>query len=138
MPDTPTVVPWKVQDYSDNTSMLVRIQPLTELQKGGSEIISYQIQVDDGQAGDFTIVLGDNAEEDPNLISLETEIKLSNLLQSATYRARYRAINSIGKGGWSESAYLLVASPPNAPLKPILLSVDETQISITVLQSVND
>ena len=80
VPDKPTVIPWKVQDYSDNTSMLVRIQPLTELQKGGSEIISYQIQVDDGQAGEFSIVLGENAEDDPNLISLETEIKLNNLL----------------------------------------------------------
>jgi hypothetical protein len=54
------------------------------------------------------------------------------------YRARYRARNSIGWGPFSEASYLLVAQAPAAPLKPQLVSVDETQISIMIPQSVDD
>jgi hypothetical protein len=36
----------------------------------------------------------------------------------------------IGFGEWSDPAYLLVAAAPNAPLKPVLMSVDETEITI--------
>ena len=74
----------------------------------------------------------------PEHINLETSIKLTNLLPSATYRARYRAINLIGVGEWSDIAYLLVASKPNAPRKPILSSVDNTQITVTIPQSTDD
>jgi hypothetical protein len=60
---------------------------------------------------------------------------LTNLTMSATYRARYRALNVIGFGEWSEPAYLLVAAAPDAPLKPVLQSVDESLISIVLPQS---
>lgn len=54
------------------------------------------------------------------------------------HRARYRALNLIGFGQWSDLAYLLVASAPAAPLKPVLSSVDETHITLVIPQSVND
>lgn len=41
----------------------------------------------------------------------------------------------IGFGEWSDVAYLLVATQPAAPLKPVLVSVDETHITILVPQS---
>lgn len=41
----------------------------------------------------------------------------------------------IGFGEWSEPAYLLVAAAPDAPLKPVLQSVDESLISIVLPQS---
>lgn len=34
------------------------VQPFTASQTGGSMITSYQIQLDDGNAGPYTIVLG--------------------------------------------------------------------------------
>jgi len=51
---------------------------------------------------------------------------VSGLTTKATYRARYRALNQIGFGDWSDTAYLLVAEMPAPPLKPVLSSVDET------------
>lgn len=58
VPDKPTVVPWKVIANSDSTSLDIMIQPFTPSQNGGSMITSYQIQLDDGNAGPYTIVLG--------------------------------------------------------------------------------
>jgi len=45
-------------------------------------------------------------------MNLESEVLVKNLTQGATYRAQYRAINQIGAGPWSDSAYLLVGSAP--------------------------
>lgn len=41
------------------------------MQKGGSEILGYQIEVDDGKSGPYQIVLGEDAN-DPEAINLET------------------------------------------------------------------
>lgn len=43
VPDKPTQVPWKVLESSDNTSLHIMVLPLAENQKGGTEIIGYQI-----------------------------------------------------------------------------------------------
>jgi hypothetical protein len=85
-------------------------------------------------AGPYTIVLGADAER-ADKVSLESEILLKNLTQGATYRVQYRALNSIGTGLWSEPALLLVAQAPNQPEKPLLVSVDNTQITVTILES---
>ena len=74
-------------------------------------------------------MLGASADQ-PDYINLETAVLITNLTQSETYRARYRALNQIGAGPWSDSAYLLVACAPDAPLKPQLISVDQIQISV--------
>ena len=95
------------------------------------------MRLDDGEAGPYAIVLGANAEE-PNYLSLDTEVLVQNLIQGATYRAQYRALNQIGAGQWSDIAYLLVATEPTAPLKPVLLLIDETQIQIQITQSTTE
>ena len=73
----------------------------------------------------------------PDLMSLETEIKVTGLTQGATYRARYRASNQIGAGDWSDISYLLVANVPIATPMPILVSVDNLQITVNLPISQN-
>jgi hypothetical protein len=48
VPDKPSSPPYKVLETSGNTSLDINIDPLSEVEKGGSEILGYQIQVDDG------------------------------------------------------------------------------------------
>lgn len=55
--------------------------------------------------------MGENALSD-FYMNLESEVLVQNLIQGATYRAQYRAVNQIGAGLWSDSAYLLVGSAP--------------------------
>lgn len=71
-------------------------------------------------------------------MNLESAVLVKNLIQGATYRAQYRAVNQIGAGPWSDSAYLLVGSAPQAPQTPILISADETKITLLVALSLND
>jgi hypothetical protein len=118
-------VPFRVLENSDNTSLHIEVTPFTLSENGGTTILGYQIEMDDGQAGPYSVILGENAD-DPNAINLDTEVLMTTLIQSATYRARYRALNAIGFSPWSDPAYLLVAAAPNAPLKPVLVSVDES------------
>jgi hypothetical protein len=40
-PDKPTLVPWKVQENSDNTSLDIMIEPFEDSQNGGTEITGY-------------------------------------------------------------------------------------------------
>jgi hypothetical protein len=86
VPDQPLTKPYKVQSLSSRTSLYIKFDLLTELQSGGTTITGYQLQVDDGMAGPYTIVLGEDAER-ADKVSLESEILLKNLTQGATYRA---------------------------------------------------
>jgi hypothetical protein len=71
-------------------------------------------------------------------MNLQTELLVKNLTQGATYRVQYRAVNQIGAGMWSDSAYLLVGSAPQSPQTPLLVSFGETQITLLVALSLND
>ena len=81
--------------------------------------------MDDGNAGPFQLVMGNNALSQ-YYMNLETEVIVMNLTQGLTYRAQYRAVNQIGAGLWSNTAYLFVGSAPDAPQTPLLISSDET------------
>jgi|LauGreDrversion4_2_1035121.scaffolds.fasta_scaffold4258375_1 hypothetical protein len=70
--------------------------------------------MDDGNAGPFRLVMGSNALSQ-HYLNLETEVLVMNLTQGLTYRAQYRAVNQIGAGLWSNTAYLFVGSAPDAP-----------------------
>lgn len=45
---------------------------------GGSGVLGYEVQIDDGNAGDFQTVLGSSLDK-PELMSLETYVWVSNL-----------------------------------------------------------
>ena len=81
--------------------------------------------MDDGNAGPFKLVMGNDALNQ-YYINLETEVLVHNLTQGLTYRVQYRAVNQIGAGLWSNTAYLFVGSAPDAPQTPTLISADDT------------
>jgi hypothetical protein len=71
-------------------------------------------------------------------MTLETSVRVSNLTKGAIYRVRYRAINQIGSGPWSEVAYFRVAQKPQPPLQPIVTYVDNTRIDLKLSKSSDD
>ena len=81
------------------------------------------MQIDDGKAGEFRTVLGAGLDT-PAGMTLETQVKVNDLIKGAVYRVRYRAINSIGYGPWSDLTYARVAQVPRAPPKPEVVNVD--------------
>jgi hypothetical protein len=97
VPNQPSDIPSKVLKGSNSTSLRIKVQPFTDAQTGGDPILGYQIELDDGQAGEYQVVLGENTE-DPEFNNLETLATVLNLTPKSIYRARYRAFNSIGFG----------------------------------------
>ena len=61
-------------------------------------------------------------------MTLETKISVNNLVKGLIYRARYRAINQIGSGEFSDISYNRVATVPQAPPTPIITTVDQSKI----------
>ena len=95
------------------------------------------MQIDDGRAGEFSSVLGGGLDT-PAEMTLETYVRVNNLIKGAVYRVRYRAINSIGYGPWSDVTYARVAQVPQPPPKPTVTSVDETQIELALSMSADN
>ena len=74
---------------------------------GGTEVIGYDIQLDDGNNGAFSYVLGGDDQ------TLDREVLVTaGIIKGLTYRARYRAINSIGAGLWSDISYITASTVP--------------------------
>ena len=86
--------------------------------------------MDNGNNGDYSVVLSD---------TLDTQVIIaSGILKGKTYRVMYRAKNSIGPGAWSDIAYITAATVPTAPPIPIVSSVDNTQVTLTLRPSSDD
>lgn len=70
-PDKPTTLPWKVG--TDHDTLTIQVEPFDDSTNGGSTILAYQIELDDGKAGLYSVVLG--LDE----LSLDTQVTVSNL-----------------------------------------------------------
>ena len=118
---------------SNGSQLKLYIDEFITTMNGGTEIIGYQIQLDDGSNGAFYTVLGaiDN--------TLDTEVIVtSDIVKGKTYRARYRAINSIGPGPWSPIAYITASTVPKAPSLPIVTNVDHTKVVLSLSETTDD
>jgi hypothetical protein len=86
----------------------------TFAERGGAEIDSYEIQKDDGAAGDFYEVIG-------NLNGFQTQnsyLITSGVASGLSYRVRYRAHNVHGWGGFSPELLVLAATIPDKIAEP--------------------
>lgn len=110
LPSAPIYAPTR-GELTDQTKIDVRWEFLIgEAQTGGSEIISYELQTDDGLGGDFEEVVGRSS-----VYTLNSRVITSNIDSGRTYRFRYRAKNIHGWGEFSPIEYILAATVPSAP-----------------------
>ena len=126
VPDKPANAPHLDVTQSDGGKLQIYIDELLDAESGGADIISYEIQIDDGLNGAFYTVLG--GEEG---YTLDSEITITkNIVKGRQYRLRYRAINLIGNGPWSDLAYVVASTFPKAPPKPLYTYVDNTKLDL--------
>jgi hypothetical protein len=105
-------------------TLCVDIDLFDSTQNGGSEILVYEIQYDDGQRGAFTSVL-----------QLSGKLTVSTgVISGAEYRFRYRAQNFNGWGPWSDTSYYYTATVPNKPPAPIYVSSTATTTTLQFLE----
>lgn len=70
----------------------------TNADTGGSDITLYELQMDDGDSGEFTTIFT-SAHETTYLVT-------ENIERGNYYRFRYRVMNVIGYSSYSEVAYI--------------------------------
>lgn len=77
------------------------------------QLISYELQIDDGMGGSFTSLGGLQT----NLMQTRYEIT-DGLVEGLVYRLRYRVLNNVGWSNYSPILYALVATVPTEPAMP--------------------
>lgn len=92
------------------------------LERGGSTILSYNLQMDDG-AGSFSNVHGLSS----NTLGLDALVKATT---GVTYGFRYRALNLYGWSEFSPITYILAAAIPETPPRPDFVSATDNSITI--------
>lgn len=106
--------------------------PQLSIQNGGSDILSYELQMDNGNGGYFFSLIGIS----PN--SLETSFLISNgLATGLMYRFRYRSKNLNGLSLWSPETYVLAATVPTRPPPPMFITATSTSITLSLISSNN-
>jgi len=94
-----------------------------------SSVVSYELQIDDGNGGEFRSLGGFDK------ISMQTKYSINNLQTGQSYRLRYRVLNSVGWSTFSPILNALVASAPGTPAAPRLISATSTSITLGFSES---
>ena len=135
VPDTPSSAPTSDALVTDQEQIKVSYGPLLASENGGSDILSYEIQMDDGQGGDFYSLAGGETAGD----SLATTYTIGQDIQDGgLYRFRYRARNVNGWSSFSAIAYVRAATVPTRPSSPRIYLIDITSITVTVQKALDD
>ena len=111
---------------------------LTTAEAGGSEVVGYDMQIDDGHNGEFRFVLGGDRSANTLATSVLLTAAGDGIEAGLTYRVRYRAINVIGEGPWSDIAHIRAALLPSAPASPVVTYFDATRIDLALSPTQND
>jgi hypothetical protein len=100
---------------------------------GGSDILSYSLELDDGTGGDFTPIVGYVSD----YLLLEYLIK-NGINKATVYRLRYRSRNIIGWSDYSPIAYILAANVPAAPLTPSFINSTAKTVTLNLPRTIDD
>ncbi len=91
----------------------------------GSQIISIELQMDDGLGGDYMSVSGGIID------TLLTSMTITQgVVKGREYRFRYRCKNVNGWGAFSDVTYIRAAVAPAKPRAPRLISATATTMSL--------
>ena len=106
-PLKPSSVPLRINSLSTKTAIAVSYQALTGTNTGGSPILSYELQWDQG-TGTWASLVGYNPYS-----TATSFVTPSTLTTGNQYQFKYRAVNALGWGSFSNSVSLIAAGPPD-------------------------
>lgn len=127
MPTTPAASPTLIEQ-TDKT-LKINMPFIATAQSGDSPIVSYNLEIDDGNGGDFKSLTGYSPT------SMLRDFVVTNVTRSSTYRLRYRVLNAVEWSNYSANLNALVATVPSAPPLPTLGSATGSTITITFKES---
>lgn len=118
LPSKPTLPPTADSAGTNQYQLKILINTFDSTNNGGSAILNYQIQYDDGYRGPYTSVY-----------TLSPSITVTNsIVRGNIYRVRYRAQNFNGWGDFSDVGYIKAATTPSTPPAPLYYDSDSTMI----------
>jgi hypothetical protein len=112
------------------THVTVNLPLIPDASNGNNAIISYQLDIDDGQGGAYRPVGG----YDPLSLLTFYSIK-EGIVRGRTYRLRYRTLNGVGFSAYSPLLYATAANVPGAPAAPVLVSATGSSITMSFTQT---
>ena len=126
VPDTPSTGPSSDATVTNDQRIKVDFGPQSSVENGGSEIISYELQMDNGKGGVFTCVIGCSGD------SLETEFTIASGIAAGNYyRFKYRSYNINGASSFSPITYITAATVPARPPAPTFDDASDTTITLS-------
>jgi hypothetical protein len=135
VPDTPAAAPSSLAAITDGTRIGVSFGPLAAGENGGSDVLSYELQMDAGSAGPFRALVGSEDLGD----SLETTFTIGEgIVEGGLYRFRFRARNVNGWSQYSPVAYIRAARRPGRPEAPVRGSVDASGFTVQLTRTGDD
>lgn len=127
-PAAPTTAPTRGAGTSDGQLDVGWAFLTLDSETGGSAVVSYALDVDDGAGGSFNEIVGGSPTTNP--YTLNSKIVTTAIASGATYRARYRAYNVHGWGAYSPIGTIAAATTPAATPEPTL-SIVGTGVEIS-------
>lgn len=119
-----SLVPSILESFSN--SFIIEVPAYAVVDNGGSSILGYEIQMDNGDSDDFWTIQGGELSRTIATKAFVT----SGLIKSKTYRVWYWAINSIGPSEWSNSAEATIANNPEKPSDIQIVTVTNETITV--------
>lgn len=111
-------------DTSVTSHLTVKVDAKAVDYNGGSDILSYSMEYNDGNSSDFSVLYG--VEVDTLLLSYT----LDKVVAGKTYRFRYRSRNAVGWSAYSKVGYITAMSAPSAPSPPQFVQYQESTNNI--------
>ena len=128
-PAKPTDVP--VSDASVTSDSEIKVAYASPAPaNGGSAITSYELQMDDGEGGDFVSIHGFSPSSMITHYTAKEDVTKGRMV-----RFRYRAQNAVGWGPFSDEASILAATVPSAPEAPTFSSFSSGTLYLKIGQS---
>jgi hypothetical protein len=111
VPDKPEAAPVSDPTVTSTNEIKVDYQVIT--QDGGLPLLSYEIQMSTLSLNDFVSLAGKET------FTLQTYFVITQgIEQGEEYAFRYRGVNQVGAGEWSDLVIIKAATVPTAPPKP--------------------
>lgn len=132
VPDKPAQPP--TSDASVTSRTQIKVDYQTVPGDGGLPLLSYELQMGTpGTLNDFLEIVGGTA------YTLQTYfIVTRNIVQGEDYAFRYRAINAIGTGPWSDIVILKAATYPSQPGLPYYISSTADSITLGLPETIDN
>lgn len=129
LPSTPTTAPQTIPAFTGPAALGLEIALLTsDAEDGGSPILQYEVQYDDGARGAYR-----------GVYTLSPEVVVTfGIQRGREYRTRYRAMNFNGWGEYSPVGYIEAAGLPQKPPAPVLLASDSAQVTLSINPTADD